>query len=92
MPFSRPPPLPERGCIGIFNRSCYREVLIVKVHPEILCAESLPEEIAGDDKENARLIVSQVIFDTLDALKIGCPKPGKRHREELQDIRKQLET
>ena len=29
--------LPERGCIGIFNRSYYEEVLVVRVHPEILC-------------------------------------------------------
>jgi PPK2 family polyphosphate:nucleotide phosphotransferase len=36
--------LPERGRIGIFNRSYYEEVLIVRVHPEILRAERLPEE------------------------------------------------
>ncbi len=36
--------LPERGRIGIFNRSYYEEVLIVRVHPEILAAQSLPEE------------------------------------------------
>src|SRR6202000_502042 len=34
--------LPERGRIGIFNRSYYEEVLIVRVHPEILEAEGLP--------------------------------------------------
>ena len=38
--------LPERGRIGIFNRSYYEEVLIVRVHPEILRAEGLP----GDQK------------------------------------------
>jgi PPK2 family polyphosphate:nucleotide phosphotransferase len=37
--------LPERGRIGIFNRSYYEEVLIVRVHPEILEAENLPEEL-----------------------------------------------
>jgi len=36
--------LPERGRIGIFNRSYYEEVLIVRVHPEILQSEKLPEE------------------------------------------------
>ena len=36
--------LPERGRIGIFNRSYYEEVLIVRVHPEILAAQSLPTE------------------------------------------------
>jgi PPK2 family polyphosphate:nucleotide phosphotransferase len=35
--------LPERGRIGIFNRSYYEEVLIARVHPEILRAERLPE-------------------------------------------------
>ena len=37
--------LPERGRIGIFNRSYYEEVLIVRVHPEILRAETLPPEL-----------------------------------------------
>ncbi len=36
--------LPERGRIGIFNRSYYEEVLVVKVHPEILAAQSLPDD------------------------------------------------
>jgi PPK2 family polyphosphate:nucleotide phosphotransferase len=34
--------LPERGQIGIFNRSHYEEVLVVRVHPELLAAEKLP--------------------------------------------------
>jgi PPK2 family polyphosphate:nucleotide phosphotransferase len=37
--------LPERGHIGIFNRSYYEEVLIVRVHPEILSREKLPEHV-----------------------------------------------
>src|SRR3954467_4421126 len=36
--------LPERGRIGIFNRSYYEEVLVVRVHPEILKAEQLPDQ------------------------------------------------
>jgi PPK2 family polyphosphate:nucleotide phosphotransferase len=36
--------LPERGRIGIFNRSYYEEVLIVKVHPEILDKQRIPDE------------------------------------------------
>ena len=35
--------LPERGRIGIFNRSYYEEVLIVRVHPELLRSEALPD-------------------------------------------------
>jgi PPK2 family polyphosphate:nucleotide phosphotransferase len=37
--------LPERGRIGIFNRSYYEEVLIVRVHPEILLGERIPPEL-----------------------------------------------
>jgi PPK2 family polyphosphate:nucleotide phosphotransferase len=40
--------LPERGRIGIFNRSYYEEVLIVRVHREILEKEDLPEELVSD--------------------------------------------
>jgi PPK2 family polyphosphate:nucleotide phosphotransferase len=42
--------LPERGRIGIFNRSYYEEVLIVRVHPEILRAQGLPSE-AGEGEQ-----------------------------------------
>ena len=42
--------LPERGRIGIFNRSHYEEVLIVRVHPEILRAEGVPD-LSADDKK-----------------------------------------
>jgi PPK2 family polyphosphate:nucleotide phosphotransferase len=41
--------LPERGKIAIFNRSYYEEVLIVRVHPEILQAEAVPDD--GEDKK-----------------------------------------
>jgi PPK2 family polyphosphate:nucleotide phosphotransferase len=39
--------LPERGHIGIFNRSYYEEVLVVRVHPEILKSQKLPEALVG---------------------------------------------
>jgi PPK2 family polyphosphate:nucleotide phosphotransferase len=42
--------LPERGCIGIFNRSYYEDVLIVRVHPELLRAEGLPDAKLASDK------------------------------------------
>jgi PPK2 family polyphosphate:nucleotide phosphotransferase len=175
--------LPERGRIGIFNRSYYEEVLIVRVHPEILRGEGLPEEameddgiwqrryrsivdlerhlhangtrivkfflhlsrdeqrrrflariddpqknwkfsqadiqeralwpvyqrayeacleatstkhapwqvVPADDKENARLIISQTILDTLDDLPLRYPKTDKNRRKELAEIRKSLE-
>ncbi len=42
--------LPERGRIGIFNRSYYEEVLIVRVHKEILASENLPDLPRSNDK------------------------------------------
>ncbi len=41
--------LPERGRIGIFNRSYYEEVLVVRVHPELLAREKLPERVVTKD-------------------------------------------
>jgi len=176
--------LPERGRIGIFNRSYYEDVLIVRVHPEILRAENLPidstedpkfwehryrsivdlekhlhangtriikfflhvskeeqrqrflaridnsdknwkfsqadiEErklwseyqrayekclsatstkhapwyvVPADHKHNARLIISQIIIDTLGSLKINYPKLDKKQLAELRRIRKLLDT
>jgi len=46
--------LPERGRIGIFNRSYYEEVLVVRVHPEILGFQNLPDEINSDTIWNER--------------------------------------
>ncbi len=42
--------LPEGGRIGIFNWSYYEEVLIVRVHPEILLGQGLPDEISNEEK------------------------------------------
>jgi PPK2 family polyphosphate:nucleotide phosphotransferase len=41
--------IPERGKIGIFNRSYYEEVLVVRVHKNLLEAQQLPEELVGKD-------------------------------------------
>jgi PPK2 family polyphosphate:nucleotide phosphotransferase len=43
--------LPERGRIGIFNRSYYEEVLVVRVHPEILRGQGLPQELLDEKKK-----------------------------------------
>ena len=40
--------LPERGRIGIFNRSYYEEVIVVRVHPELLSAQRLPKGTTGE--------------------------------------------
>jgi PPK2 family polyphosphate:nucleotide phosphotransferase len=174
--------LPERGRIGIFNRSYYEEVLIVRVHPEILHGENLPEKLVdkkalwsqryrsivdfethlhrngtrivkfflhlskgeqrkrfldrlddpqknwkfsladmqerkywddymrayedclsatstrtspwhivpADDKQNARLIVSEVLLYALKGLDLSYPKPDEARRKELRSIRKLL--
>lgn len=171
--------LPERGRIGIFNRSYYEEVLIVRVHPEILNGQSLPAELVNrktiwrdryesivnleghlhrngtrvvkfflhlskdeqrkrflkriddpqknwkfgsadieerkywkqymnayeeclsatstknapwyvvpaDDKENAQLLISQVVLETMSSLKMTYPEPTPERRAELQAIR-----
>jgi PPK2 family polyphosphate:nucleotide phosphotransferase len=175
--------LPERGRIGMFNRSYYEEVLVVRVHPEILRSQGLAEEllndkalwegryrsivdmeghlhrngtkivkiflhlskeeqrkrfleridepdknwkfslsdiherkywkqyvkayeaclhatstryapwyvVPADDKENARLIVSRIVLDGLEDLKMAYPKTTAKRRAELQSIRKQLQ-
>jgi PPK2 family polyphosphate:nucleotide phosphotransferase len=174
--------LPERGQIGIFNRSYYEEVLVVRVHPEILRSQGLPEElrdkktlweeryrsivdleehlhrngtriikvflhlskdeqrkrflerideadknwkfsladiherkywkqymkayeaclnatstdhapwyvVPADDKENARLIVSQIVIDAFKKLKMAYPKTTPKRRRELESIREAL--
>ena len=46
--------LPERGRIGIFNRSYYEEVLVVRVHPEILAKEKMPTNLVTKDIWKAR--------------------------------------
>jgi len=176
--------LPERGRIGIFNRSYYEEVLIARVHPEILRSEGLPDApaeesavwrdryrsivdlerhlhangtrivkfflhlskdeqrqrflaridepeknwkfsladikerkywkqymkayekclkatstkecpwyvVPADDKQNARLIVSRILLDTLDGLKMSYPETNQARRDELLSIRAQLAT
>ena len=47
--------LPERGRIGIFNRSYYEEVLVVRVHPEILKGQKLPPPLVGKGIWDERL-------------------------------------
>ena len=65
--------LPERGRIGIFNRSYYEEVLIVRVHPELLASEALPGESRGAKavwKERYRSIVQQEAHLTRNGTRI----------------------
>ena len=64
--------LPERGRIGIFNRSYYEEVLIVRVHPEILKAQNLPREAARPPR------LWQQRFDAINALEHHLHLNGTR--------------
>src|SRR5258705_1687723 len=45
---------PERGRIGVFNRSYYEEVLVVRVHAEVLAREKIPNELVGNEIWNQR--------------------------------------
>ncbi|WP_408303423.1 MULTISPECIES: polyphosphate kinase 2 family protein [Paraburkholderia] len=47
--------------------------------------------LPADDKENARLIVSRILLETLDELEMTYPKTNAERRKELQSIRAQLE-
>lgn len=64
--------LPERGKIGIFNRSYYEEVLILRVHPEILKAEELPDEILEDKK------IWEHRYDSINSLEKHLDRNGTR--------------
>ena len=46
--------------------------------------------VPADDKENARLVVSQIVLDTLKELEMAYPKTTTKRRRELQSIRKLL--
>jgi len=46
--------------------------------------------VPADDKENARLIVSQIVLDTLEGLNMAYPKTSAERRKELLAIREQL--
>jgi hypothetical protein len=47
--------------------------------------------VPADDKDNARLVVSRIVLDTLDGLKMAYPKTTAKREDELKTIRKQLE-
>jgi PPK2 family polyphosphate:nucleotide phosphotransferase len=63
--------LPERGRIGIFNRSHYEEVLIVRVHPELLERQKLPKPLVGKDIWKQR-------FDDICAFERHLARNGTR--------------
>ncbi len=66
----------------------------MSAYEECLSATSTREApwyvVPADDKENARLIVSQIILDTLDGLEMTYPEVGAQRQQELQSIREKL--
>ena len=63
--------LPERGRIGIFNRSYYEEALVVRVHPSILAGQNIPPELRSDD-------IWQHRFETFNNLESYLSRNGTR--------------
>lgn len=66
----------------------------MKAYEECLSATSTSAApwyvVPADDKENARLIVSRIVLDTLEGLKLAYPKMSTERRQELLAIRKRL--
>ena len=85
--------MPERGRIGIFNRSYYEEVLVVKVHPEYLRHQHLPLQLAGKDVWEHR-------YESINDLEKHLTRNGTvvrkfflnvSHEEQLRRFQKRLE-
>jgi polyphosphate kinase 2 (PPK2 family) len=68
----------------------------MKAYEECLSATSTSDSpwyvVPADDKENARLIVSQIVLDTFENLKMSWPKVSAERHKELQSIRERLEA
>jgi PPK2 family polyphosphate:nucleotide phosphotransferase len=86
--------LPERGRIGIFNRSYYEEVLVVRVHPEILQKQRIPEKFIDDDiwdkrlkaiRQNEQFLSRQGIKIIKFFLNVGRDEQKKRLIARLDD-------
>ena len=67
----------------------------MKAYEDCLGATSTDEcpwyVVPADDKENARLIVSEIVLDTFEKLKMSYPETTEERRQELLSIRGQLE-
>ena len=66
----------------------------MQAYEECLSATGTPHApwyaVPADDKDNARLIVSQIVIDALAEMRMAYPKSDAKRRQELQSIRKQL--
>ncbi len=89
--------VPERGKIGIFNRSYYEEVLVVRVHPTILQAQKLPEPLITkhiweqryeDIKAFERYLTNNGVIIRKFFLHVSKKEQEKRFLERLEDSKK----
>jgi PPK2 family polyphosphate:nucleotide phosphotransferase len=89
--------LPERGKIGIFNRSYYEEVLVVRVHPALLARENIPAQLVSEniwrkrfDDINAfeRYLSGNGIVVLKFFLHVSKKEQKKRFLERVEDPRK----
>ena len=74
--------LPERGRIGIFNRSYYEEALVVRVHPELLAGEKLPPALVTKD-------IWQERFEDINAFERHLTRNGVLVRKFFLHLSKQ---
>jgi PPK2 family polyphosphate:nucleotide phosphotransferase len=90
--------LPERGRIGIFNRSYYEETLVVRVHPELLARERLPPSLVTDDiwterfediQNVERYLTRNGIAIVKFFLNVSRKEQRRRFLERLEDPEKQ---
>src|SRR2546421_696486 len=91
--------LPNRGQIGIFNRSYYEEVLVVRVHPEFLAKQMMQETatrdapwyvVPADNKWFTRVVVAGAVIETLASLDLAYPKVDEGKLKELAAAKKKL--
>jgi hypothetical protein len=88
------PQIYDAGCSSadIAERKFWKQY--VKAYEKCLGATSTRDApwyiVPADDKENTRLIVSKIILDTLEGLKMTYPRTSAKRRRELLSIRKQL--
>jgi PPK2 family polyphosphate:nucleotide phosphotransferase len=89
--------LPERGRIGIFNRSYYEEVLVVRVHPELLANQKLPPSRVGKDLWKERFEHMNGFEQYLDRngvvvrkffLHVSCEEQRRRFLDRLKEPEK----
>jgi PPK2 family polyphosphate:nucleotide phosphotransferase len=89
--------LPERGRIGIFNRSYYEEVLVVRVHPEVLEKQKVPKKLLGDKvwkkryrdiRAYERYLSNNGIITIKFFLYVSREEQKKRFLERLEDPEK----